>query len=117
MSSTGEPKEIVRYEKLVCDKIPDKIRKKGGECETRTLSKEEMLPALIDKLIEEAYEVKHAKDELERRKEAVDVFTVLMAILAEDKCSWDDMQLELEKHFQTKGGFKNRVFLVWATKP
>ena len=54
-------KQQTMYEKLVRDGIPQVIRDSGAEPHIRVLSPEEFVPAAIDKLLEEAGELKAAQ--------------------------------------------------------
>lgn len=47
---------MIEYDKLVRDRIPDRIRARGGSCETRTLNGGEFPRYLLEKLREETEE-------------------------------------------------------------
>ena len=65
--------------KLVRDRIPERIRERGGRPKTRRLEAHERLPALLKKLHEETQELR-ATPNLE---EAADVLEVLLGIARE----------------------------------
>ena len=64
------------YNKLVRDNIPAIIKASGKSCTTRTLSQNELLKALKEKLNEECQEF----DECENLEELADICEVLMAL-------------------------------------
>lgn len=104
------------YNKLVRDKIPKKILDNGGQCETRILSKTEMEMALIDKIIEEALELKNATTTNDKNKEFADVLIAALAYGEHRKLSREKIAEILDENLAEKGGFKKRVFLIRATK-
>jgi predicted house-cleaning noncanonical NTP pyrophosphatase (MazG superfamily) len=88
--------------KLVRDRIPERIREGGGRPKTRRLEAHERLSALLEKLEEETRELR-ATPNLE---EAADVLEVLLSIAQE--LETDEAQLttvRLEKR-ATHGGFE-----------
>ena len=68
------------HNKLVRDRIPDLLRKKGIKYETCTLSTEEYRQALRQKLMEEAQEVAEAS-EVNLVEEIADLFEVIDALI------------------------------------
>lgn len=69
--------------KLVRDKIPEIIRSKGEEARTSTVEDDEVLWGhLVDKLFEEARELKSAKSRDARIEELADVIEVTVAMKA-----------------------------------
>jgi predicted house-cleaning noncanonical NTP pyrophosphatase (MazG superfamily) len=88
--------------KLVRDRIPERIRGGGGRPRTHRLEMHERLPALLDKLEEETRELR-ATPNLE---EAADVLEVLLSIAAELEADEARLTtLRLEKR-ATHGGFE-----------
>lgn len=72
--------EKVAYNKLVRDGIPDKIRKNGGKCKVRTLSRDGHIQCLFAKTEEERLEYISAQTKEERFSEAVDIITVILKL-------------------------------------
>ncbi len=100
-------KRLVITEKLVRDKIPDIIRKKGETAHTRRASGTDLLRLLVAKLHEEAAEF--GRDftlyELADVQEVVDALA--------DFFSWskaDVKRIQARKR-RERGGFKNAVVL------
>jgi predicted house-cleaning noncanonical NTP pyrophosphatase (MazG superfamily) len=67
--------------KLVRDKIPNLILAAGEQPSTSVLDDDSYAAALLDKLIEEAQELREA-DPKDRLEEAADVYEVLLAVAA-----------------------------------
>jgi predicted house-cleaning noncanonical NTP pyrophosphatase (MazG superfamily) len=96
--------------KLVRDRIPAIIRASGEEPTVRVLSPEEYLPALLEKLVEEAREAQEAGVE-DLLNELADVQEVIRAIL--DALDWDVRALEeaAERKAEARGAFTARLWL------
>jgi predicted house-cleaning noncanonical NTP pyrophosphatase (MazG superfamily) len=88
--------------KLVRDRIPERIRESGGRPKTQRLEAHERLPALLEKLEEETREL-CATPNLE---EAADVLEVLLSIAKELEMNEAQLTaIRLEKR-ATHGGFE-----------
>lgn len=96
--------------KLVRDRVPAIIRAKGEEPTVRVLSPGEYLPALLEKLVEEAMEAQEAGAE-DLLNELADVQEVIRAIL--DALDWDVHTLEeaAERKAEARGAFTARLWL------
>lgn len=96
--------------KLVRDRIPAIIRASGEEPTVRVLSPEEYLPALLEKLVDEALEAQESGVE-DLLSELADVHEVINAIL--DALDWDDRTLEetAERKCAAQGSFTARLWL------
>ncbi|PID84490.1 phosphoribosyl-ATP pyrophosphohydrolase [Candidatus Gracilibacteria bacterium] len=100
------------YNKLVRDKIPEVLDKKGIKFETRVLSKKEKLEFLLEKLKEEVGELLEAKMREERVGEFADIFEVLYALAEENNISLTEIeQMRIHKK-QERGGFEEGIFLI-----
>ena len=95
------------YQKLVRDEIPRIIRESGKEPVTRTLTREETLAALAQKLSEEAQEYRDS-GELE---ELADVMEVIRGIVKERGVSMAEVEAIRARKAAQRGGFEARVFL------
>ncbi|HUY53124.1 MAG TPA: nucleoside triphosphate pyrophosphohydrolase [Candidatus Dormibacteraeota bacterium] len=96
------------YNKLVRDKIPKVIKANGNITHTHVLSDDkEYLMALMDKLFEEAQEL---KDDLSL-EELADVLEVIYAI--GEKLGYTANQIEAARvaKMTLRGGFNDRIFL------
>lgn len=97
----------MKYNKLVRDKIPEYIRKKGGVPITRIADEAEYWQKLKDKLLEEINEF--LKDE--NTEELADVLEVLDAIV--DYKGFDRTVIERtkQKKAEERGKFESRIIL------
>lgn len=90
--------------KLVRDRIPEIMRAKGLEPDTRVLDEQEYLMSLFDKLLEEADELRHAAP-AQRLEEAADVYEVLRAITTAMNATVADVVAAAEDKRRDRGGF------------
>ena len=110
-----EPMDKIYYKKLIRDNIPEKIRAKGSECETRELSLEEFKHALRVKIGEEASELTNAATKDDFLTELADIFIVLSEIQTIEGVSDEELEAAIEENYQKKGGFEKRLFLEWSS--
>ena len=96
------------YRKLVRDEIPRIIRESGKEPVTRTLSQEEALTALAQKLCEEAQEYRDSGEV----EELADVMEVVYGIARERGVSMEEIEAIRARKAEERGGFQQRVYLV-----
>ncbi len=97
----------MKYNKLVRDKIPEYIRKKGGTPITHTADEAEYWQKLKEKLLEEIEEFK--KDE--SPEEFADLLEVIDAIADYKGFSRDEVKKIREKKAEERGKFKDRIIL------
>lgn len=100
-----------RYDKLVRDRIPQIIRDGGRDCRTRTLSQEEYVARLHDKLREELDEYL-ASGEME---ELADLYEVIRAVEAARGSSMEDIKALRARKARERGGFDGRILLIDVT--
>lgn len=96
------------FNKLVRDKIPNMIRSGGETPKVRTLSEEEYIFSLYDKLDEEVAEY-HREGNLE---ELGDIMEVLFALAQTMDFSREELLALCEEKRQKRGGFSRRQFLI-----
>jgi predicted house-cleaning noncanonical NTP pyrophosphatase (MazG superfamily) len=103
------------HNKLVRDKIPEVLQRKGVAFAIHRLDQAQYRLALLEKLVEEAQEAREKVGDKERLLlELSDVQEVLAAIIKEfglDKAALDRLQRE---RWETRGGFEERLFLEWS---
>jgi len=97
----------MKYNKLVRDKIPENIRRKGEKAITHIASEAEYWQKLKEKLSEEVAEFN--KDE--SMEEFADLLEVVDAIADYKKFDKTEVNKVKEKKAIEKGKFKNRVIL------
>lgn len=107
-------KEIIN--KLVRDVVPAIIEKNGRITHYRVLDDKEYEQALLDKLIEEANEVKHAVKREEIIEELGDVMTVLMHIARIHSMDLEDIVDAANEKAEEKGVFLGRCFLEYTER-
>ena len=94
-----------QYNKLVRDKIPDYLKRKGISFEERIASDEEYRIELFKKLQEEIKEFSEAND----IEELADILEVIDAI--KKLPEFDNVTEVKNKKFKEKGGFEKRIIL------
>jgi predicted house-cleaning noncanonical NTP pyrophosphatase (MazG superfamily) len=99
--------KIMRYAKLVRDKIPEYIRQKGGKPVTHIAGRVEYWQKLKEKLLEEIEEFK--KDG--SAEEFADILEVLDAIANYKKFDRTKVKNIRKKKAAERGRFKDRIIL------
>ncbi len=99
------------YKKLVRDLIPEIIRKKGGEPETRVLGEGEYLAELKKKFQEELTEYLSAETPEARLEEMADIFEVITALNEAEGRNIEQVVEVQKKKREERGAFKDRIFL------
>ncbi len=98
----------MKYDKLVRDRIPEIIRKKGGESTIRIADDTEYWHKLKTKLTEEVAEF----IESESHEEIADILEVLEAAAAHKGYKWRTVLAMQKKKADKRGGFKKRIILM-----
>lgn len=99
---------MVRYNKLVRDKIPDLIR---GRYRIHIAGRREYQVKLIAKLQEEIKEFEKAKKRIHRIEEMADILEVVDAIIKHQKFNLKKLKSVKDKKKKERGGFKKRIIL------
>ena len=106
--------EKLNFNKLVRDKISDKLKEKGLKFETRELSDEEFLEELLKKIPEEVEELLQATTQEEFIEEFADIINLLEEVRDAKGILNVDLEKARRKNREQKGGFKKRHFLLWT---
>jgi predicted house-cleaning noncanonical NTP pyrophosphatase (MazG superfamily) len=101
------------YNKLVRDRIPEIIAADGRQCSTEVMSEDEYRRALLAKLVEEARESAEAEPG-DLVKELADLYEVIDALLVAFHLDKDAILALQQKRRVHRGGFKNRIKLLWV---
>lgn len=100
-----------RYQKLVRDKIPQRIMDRGEKPLTRILSDAEYLIELKKKFREEVEEYLAAETPETRLKEMADIFEVITALNELESRTIDAVIALQEKKREERGAFREKIFL------
>jgi len=104
----------IYYNKLVRDKIPERIEASGGEYSIKKLNNRDYRKELIKKVGEESDGVVKAKDRKDIIDELGDLLDVLDELRSNLKIKFTELSSSRKVAFIKKGGFKKRLFLVWS---
>lgn len=99
------------YQKLVRDKIPERIIKNGGRPQTRTLTEPEFIVELKKKFREELEEYLAAESPEARLEEMADLFEVITALNEVEGRSLDAVIAAQQQKRAERGGFAQKIFL------
>ena len=97
----------MKYNKLVRDRIPEIIRKKGDVAITHIADEVEYAQKLREKLLEEVREFQDA----ETVDELADILEVLDAIIDFKKFDREEVQRVKSKKAEERGAFRERIVL------
>jgi len=97
----------MKYNKLVRDKIPEIIKRKGGKSVVHVADSKEYWEKLKEKLSEEIKEFKEA----ESIEEMADVLEVIETIMKFKKFGKQELDAIKTKKFKERGGFKKKIIL------
>ena len=99
---------MVRYNKLVRDRIPEMIRAQGETPVVRVLDEAEYRRCLEDKLDEEVAEF-HASGDIE---ELADILEVVYALCRAKGHTLEELREVCLAKREKRGGFDGRIFLI-----
>lgn len=103
---------MVTYNKAIRDKIPEIIKKSGHDYNIKTLSDDEFLSKLEEKLVEELQEYQESKS-VEELADILEVIYRISELKGTTKEQLDELK---QKKSQERGGFKDNLFLIDTTK-
>jgi len=104
--------EMIYYNKLVRDKIPQIIHEKGCEAITRVLHDEEFADCLKNKLLEETNE--YIQDG--SVEELADIYEVILAILRSKGVSYECFEAIRKKKEAERGAFTKKIYLEYVSE-
>jgi len=98
-------------EKLVRDNIPEIIKNKWEDCNYYIASEKKYIKSLLDKIVEEAKEVKESSCDAELKLELADLFEVIETLLDKKDISFEEIRkIQLSKK-NLKWGFDKKIIL------
>ena len=106
---------IKAYHKLVRDRIPEIIEADGKTCVSATLSNEDYIALLDQKLNEELAEYKESKS----LEELADLLEVMQAVVKARGWTLDELEQVRADKAAKRGGFAKKILLkeVWEKEP
>ena len=99
---------IIKYNKLVRDRIPEIIEASGKTCKTEILNDEEYLRMIDTKLDEELAEY-HKDQNIE---ELADLMEVIYAAAAAQGYTLEELERVRAQKAANRGGFQKKILLV-----
>lgn len=103
------------YDKLVRDKIPEKIEKNGEIAITRTLNDDEFKLYLEKKLLEEVKEVIDGSEE-NKLEELADLYEVIITYARIYKINLEDIINQAKEKNNLRGSFNKKILLIETKK-
>ena len=107
----GIAMSTIQYNKLVRDRIPEIIEASGKRCVCSTLSDEEYLAKLDEKLNEELAEYQESKS----MEELADLLEVIRAVAAARGSSVEEVEAIRRNKAAKRGGFEKKILLTEVT--
>lgn len=107
----GAEEDSLEFFKIVRDKIPEIIKRKGEIANIIKLDGEALMLALQKKLIEEAFEAHDAKSGTELIGELADLLEVIHALAKKLGVSLDEIESERQAKRERRGGFDKGILL------
>ena len=98
----------IQYNKLVRDRIPEIIEMSGKRCVYSTLSDEEYLAKLDEKLNEELAEYQESKS----MEELADLLEVIQAVVVARGSSIEEVEAIRRVKAEKRGRFEKRILLT-----
>ncbi len=113
----GDEADIVEFDKLIRDKIPEGIAERGETAEIVQLKGDALILALQQKIVEEGLEVLDASSGEEIISELADVLEVVNALATALGTSIDDVDDERTDKKDRRGGFEGGAMLIRTATP
>jgi predicted house-cleaning noncanonical NTP pyrophosphatase (MazG superfamily) len=106
----GRYEKVIKYNKLVRDKIPDKITCNGGKAAYHILSEEKYIVELDKKLNEEVKEYQADKS----LEEMADILEVLHAICKARGYTIEELEAKRKGKVEVNGSFDEKIYLEYV---
>jgi len=104
----------IYYNKLIRDKVPQKMELKGCQFKIKKLNRTEFEKELLKKVSEEAGGLLTVNGKKELISELADVLDVVDEIKKFKKITNKQITAAQKENFEKKGGFIKRIFLYWS---
>lgn len=99
---------VIKYNKLVRDRIPEIIENSGKKCVVSVLSQDDYIKMLDAKLQEELTEYLESKS----LEELADLLEVMGAVVKARGYTWDELTRLRKAKREKRGGFEKRLLLT-----
>jgi predicted house-cleaning noncanonical NTP pyrophosphatase (MazG superfamily) len=107
--------QIIYYDKIVRDKVPEIVVAKGGSCKTKIVNGHEAISYLIKKLHEEADELADTRDaEGEAIGELADILECVYAIANKMSVPMERIEFVRVNKVSDRGKFNRNIILLEA---
>jgi predicted house-cleaning noncanonical NTP pyrophosphatase (MazG superfamily) len=100
------------YKKLVRDKIPQIIEKKGKRFSTKILNDQDYIKYLKEKSHEELDEYCAAETNEDAVEELADLLEIIHSLAKNHGSSIEEVEAVRKEKAEKRGGFKKKVFLI-----
>lgn len=107
---------VLYFNKLVRDKIPEIISKNGSNPTIKVLNGEEYKIAIFEKLKEECAEVISAENKEHLTEELADLFEVIHSIIKNQDITFEEIEKVRLSKKEKRGGFDEKIFLISSEK-
>ncbi len=105
----------VYYNKLIRDRIPEKIASRGETYHARAITDDqEFEQELLKKVAEEAGGLARARTRETFLREYADLMIALDTLTAQLEISEAELAVALKENLEKKGGYEKRYFLDWS---
>jgi len=103
------------FDKIVRDQIPEFIEEKGESVTAAQISSDELVEALIGKLLEEVTEFLTASSPASKIEELADILEVLRGLITSSGATMKDVEAKADKKREKRGGFERGIVLRSTT--
>lgn len=107
LSANAKSPKVIKYNKLVRDRIPEIIKASGKSCEVETLDNDRYIKMLDAKLQEELNEYQESKS----LEELADLLEVMGAVVKARGYTWEQLTEIRKEKKEKRGGFEKRLLL------
>lgn len=104
------------YNKLVRDKIPEKIERNNETALIKILNDKEYEDALNDKFYEEIKEVINSKGKEDLKEELADLLEIIYAKAKINEILFEEIEKTRKLKKEKRGGFDNKILLIKTIK-
>ncbi len=108
--------KIIKYNKLIRDRVPEIIKKDDAMPKVSRLNHAKFVKELKKKIIEESNELQMAKSRKSLLNELSDILEILMSIAKVEKLDWKSVENKRKRKKLERGGFDKKLFLEEVQK-